>query len=301
MKSPVKQLEPNFKGKDYVIGDLHGCYDIFQNLLRNIHFDLTVDRIISVGDLIDRGPDSLKCLSLLKEPWFHSVLSNHEQMMLERSDNDPLGYFWFKNGGDWGREAINDLEMFLSKGIIPREDSSMLFSLIPLVEKLPYLITVNTKSGKKFHVLHAEMPTERITDDDLTDPEKVVRLATVFRGDGDVFLWGRHLFGPFYDNNFSNRDKAIRIAAYGESMIFNDKLSHIISGHTILQRPMTIMRQTCIDTGASFCYDTKQHKWAALTCIELDSWAFYQVTPTTFKKVEPFIVTEDDMINRKIT
>ena len=36
-----------------------------------------------MGDLIDRGPDSLQCLKLLDAPWFFAVRGNHEQMMIE--------------------------------------------------------------------------------------------------------------------------------------------------------------------------------------------------------------------------
>ena len=38
--------------------------------LLNVDFDFEVDRVFSVGDLIDRGPDSLKCLELVLNKWF---------------------------------------------------------------------------------------------------------------------------------------------------------------------------------------------------------------------------------------
>lgn len=41
-----------------------------------------------MGELIDRGPDSLATLALLDEPWFHAVLGNHEMMLL-----NCLGYY----------------------------------------------------------------------------------------------------------------------------------------------------------------------------------------------------------------
>jgi serine/threonine protein phosphatase 1 len=63
--SSIRSLPTNSRGKDYVVGDLHGCYDLLQRVLGEVGFDTTCDRLFSVGDLIDRGPNSLKCLELL--------------------------------------------------------------------------------------------------------------------------------------------------------------------------------------------------------------------------------------------
>lgn len=41
--------------KTFVIGDIHGCYDKFERLLEIIHGDFKKDRLILLGDYIDRG------------------------------------------------------------------------------------------------------------------------------------------------------------------------------------------------------------------------------------------------------
>lgn len=65
-----------------MVGDLHGHRHLLEDELDRIGFNPTRDRVLSGGDLIDRGPDSLGTLELLEEPWFHAVLGNHELMLL---------------------------------------------------------------------------------------------------------------------------------------------------------------------------------------------------------------------------
>ena len=61
------------------------------------------DTLLSVGDLTDRGPRSLDCLRLLREPWFHAVRGNHEGLMLAALfDGDAESRaLWVLNGGHW--------------------------------------------------------------------------------------------------------------------------------------------------------------------------------------------------------
>jgi hypothetical protein len=56
--SKLLALPANTAGRDFVCGDIHGCFDELDAALAKLQFDPAVDRLISVGDLVDRGPRS---------------------------------------------------------------------------------------------------------------------------------------------------------------------------------------------------------------------------------------------------
>ncbi len=87
-------------GRDFVVGDIHGHYDLLNEELSYEGFSPDRDRLFSVGDLIDRGPKSLACLKLLNEPWFFTVRGNHEQMMIDCINHASFPS-WRRNYGQW--------------------------------------------------------------------------------------------------------------------------------------------------------------------------------------------------------
>jgi serine/threonine protein phosphatase 1 len=103
---PLHKLIPlNSTGRDFFIGDIHGEYNLLIKLLKKVDFDPNIDRLFSTGDVIDRGPDSYKCLLETQEKWFYPILGNHEKLLIDTS----LGSYywksvWFENGGQWWQE-----------------------------------------------------------------------------------------------------------------------------------------------------------------------------------------------------
>lgn len=131
----------------WLMGDLHGCFALLMERLRRLRFDPWADLLISVGDLIDRGPQSADCLGLLRSRWFRAVRGNHEQMALEALESGDMT-LWQMNGGDW----------YARSNVRQRADVDR---LLARCQRLPLIIEV--ECAKARHVIaHADYPAPSI-------------------------------------------------------------------------------------------------------------------------------------------
>lgn len=90
--------------KRWVIGDVHGCIKTLKTLMEDKIQPGREDKIIFVGDYIDRGPDSKGVIYYLMElrlMGYNLVLirGNHEVMMLRSLHDSKVRKDWYYNGG----------------------------------------------------------------------------------------------------------------------------------------------------------------------------------------------------------
>jgi serine/threonine protein phosphatase 1 len=209
-------LPTNSVGKDYIVGDIHGCCNELLATLKKIHFNFANDRLFSVGDLIDRGPQSYECANLIYQPWFFAVRGNHEQLMIDSIIKGSPAHVacWMQNGGLWSTsEAVWELT-----------DLSNSFDNLPLV------ISVGD-GADRFNIVHAEFfAAGRLFTDQMIDEWDI---------DADIehnMLWGRNIIDAHYMKS--------------THQYHSNELSTTYVGHSIIPYcPIQIQKQVYIDTG----------------------------------------------------
>jgi hypothetical protein len=73
-----------------VVGDIHGCYDELMELLDEAEFERK-DRVVSVGDLISKGPKSREVLELfMTDGRFSTVIGNHDLTLRRRWSGEDV-------------------------------------------------------------------------------------------------------------------------------------------------------------------------------------------------------------------
>jgi hypothetical protein len=155
-----------------VVGDVHGCSSELETLLERVSF-APDDRLVMVGDLVARGPDSRGVLAAVRGAGGRSVLGNHEAKLLAWRDRGaPLRPMHLEVA-----ESLSD------------EDWAMLRAM-PLWIDLP---------GSGARVVHAGvLPGCAIEE---TPPEALLTMRTI-DGEGrwsdsrEGVLWGARYEGP---------------------------------------------------------------------------------------------------------
>ena len=88
----------------FAIGDIHGCFDSLKELVENKIQLQKNDKLILLGDYIDRGNKSKEVVDFIIELLEKSydiipLLGNHEVMLLDAYKNEEHIAKWIKNGG----------------------------------------------------------------------------------------------------------------------------------------------------------------------------------------------------------
>lgn len=133
----------------YAIGDVHGCAEALETLLAKIarhkrsHFAGRGHRIVMLGDLVDRGPDSARVLDLCMglEADGHIVLpGNHDQMMhtalaLTGAEPERAIAHWWANGAkatvqSYNARRLSDTDFWTGFERVPQAHRAFLATLL---------------------------------------------------------------------------------------------------------------------------------------------------------------------------
>ena len=175
----------------YAVGDIQGCCTEFRQLLELMRFDPTADKLWLVGDLVNRGPDSLGVLRLVKSlgDAAITVLGNHDLHLLavaegvaELHHNDTLNDILAAPDRDdlllWLRgQRLMHVEgeyVLVHAGLLPQWSVAQAQQLAHEVEK--------ALRGKQHHDFFAHMygNTPNHWRDDLTGHKRLRVITNAF-------------------------------------------------------------------------------------------------------------------------
>lgn len=131
----------NTAGRDFVVGDLHGHLQQLLSQLDELAFDPSCDRLFCVGDIVDRGPDSVDLLEMIDQKVYFSILGNHEAMMIAGFEDATAVPLHYGNGGEW----FYDLPLQQQQRLVEK------------VRQWPWAMEIATGSGA-VGLVHADVP-----------------------------------------------------------------------------------------------------------------------------------------------
>lgn len=119
-----------------IIGDVAGQYDALLRLLDKIPAG-EKERIIFVGDLIDRGPKPIETIELIRSNGWEAIFGNHEDFMVDyfRKTNRYDAGIWFLNGG---KKTYSEYKKYPLRD--RNKGKNILLEHLPWIEKLPWYI-----------------------------------------------------------------------------------------------------------------------------------------------------------------
>ena len=241
-------------GRFLVVGDIHGELQLFERLLQLAGFDPARDHVLSLGDLIDRGPNSADVLD-----WFlhgerrSALLGNHEAMMIVARDDVAVRELWFRNGGLWVLQIGDQRHRAYAEA----------------VHRFPLAIELQLCDGRRIGLVHAEVKPglhwREIRDvqfvaEDAIDISALAPMPSL--------LWGRQRLSAVLDADVRRGPPRLAIDACVPG------IDQLIAGHTILYRREPLSHGNClwIETGAF-----QQRQGGRLTLVDPAAACYWQV------------------------
>jgi serine/threonine protein phosphatase 1 len=130
--------------KIFVIGDIHGCLDMLKRLIDKIEWNPANDRLIFIGDYIDRGENSKGVIDFIlrlkkDSTLIQCLLGNHEQMFLDYLSGVDSQTFLL-NGGLSTLRSYEAIKKSKDDPLIPSSHLDFFSSLLTMIELEQYYI-----------------------------------------------------------------------------------------------------------------------------------------------------------------
>lgn len=224
----------NITGRVLIAGDVHGERDILDEALKSIGFHPKADRLIFLGDLIDRGPDSAAMADLTGLS-VYSIRGNHEDMFIRAvlEDDERMQQGLLQNGGHW------------TLGLSEHERTAQ----AKHYAAMPYALEIKTPGGRTIGCVHADVPGGDWT---AFKAALLAKDTPLRRKVLDAAIWSRE------------RIQVIRGAFDRDDIPGIPGIDHVFFGHTILPQPTVHKNMSYLDTGAFLS--------GKLTIVDADDW-----------------------------
>jgi serine/threonine protein phosphatase 1 len=226
----IQHVPANPHGRDFVVGDIHGWYEPLMAELEAVCFDPATDRLFSVGDLINRGPDSERCLLLTREPWFYAVRGNHEEILFNwlRQPDAVDVETWMRYGGSaWLGKGP---EHFFARHPELRRHAEALSA------EMPWVIELEAGDGRRIGISHSTFPLDEWEDLALRLPfEPALQ---------EALLWDRPIKRPGFVHHVEGIDLTVHGHVIVPKVQRHGNGIYIDTGAALFEQPLTTDSRT---------------------------------------------------------
>ncbi len=242
-------------GRNLIVGDIHSQYGLLMDALEAASFSPSDDTLYSVGDIADRGPETVRLIEFLSSlPSYKPVLGNHDLWLRDYLVSGLCPSEWMDSNG--GLRTVKD---FIRSGVSEKDKVRM----GEWLSRAPYV-----RIEEKYIVLHGGIPSGWT----MVELKKVAALNASTLG--YAWLENDEKNSPLWNRTYLQSAMAFENGADPsvlQSPLDTDK--KIFIGHTPLNSPFHSQRYhlTAIDTGAGH--------GKALTIMDMDALRFWQAVP----------------------
>lgn len=233
-----RQIDLRNRRRVLVAGDVHGDFDLLASELAEMGWDPAQDELVLLGDLVDRGPDSMRAMD-----WIDTlrVLGNHEEIALLIARREIEDEEWVRRiGAGW----IWDMDRSQAREVAAR------------LNHAPVALTLTTPAGRRIGICHADCPSEwdwvssTLEGEENGERREMVRKCLWSRDHGLEIMEAHHEGRP--QESPSGKMTGV---------------DHVFHGHTITGRPFIHGDRSWIDTGSAMT--------GRLTVVDADRWLDY--------------------------